>query len=350
MKNVFLINTGKIPHYRVPVYGYLSDYLKQHQFRLVVISEGVQEGNPNVIQFPSIFVRLCFSNLSGMLINRRPDAVIFWVGPHFYMFPLLILARFLKIRVIHWGHRRPVPPHVFFKRTVYNIEHWLDNAIIIYSEELRKHIWRCFQKKTYVAINTLNLAAYNPSRRPKDDVRRDYGIFTEKNIICIGRIQRRKRISDLVLAFQMLNMNDVGLILAGPDDEGILAKIRGRNIFKFGPIYGKKGLDLLSIADIYCLPGSIGLGIVDALWCGLPVVTENVFHGPEITFLKNGINGFVVPKGDVKQLADKLRLLLTDDALRERFSHAARNEIMVSGHIEKMCEGFRNALQFVCEQ
>ena len=96
---------------------------------------------------------------------------------------------------------------------------------------------------------------------------------------------------------------------------------------------------------MYCLPGSIGLSIVDAFYCGLPVVTENVLHGPEIMYLKEGINGFMIPKGDIVQLATKLKLLLTDEALRERFSHAARNEIMTNGHIDRMCEGFKNALQ-----
>jgi glycosyltransferase involved in cell wall biosynthesis len=65
-------------------------------------------------------------------------------------------------------------------------------------------------------------------------------------------------------------------------------------------------------------------------------------------YLKEGVNGFIVPKGNVQQLAAKLQLLLEDDEMRERFSHEAKKEIMTNGHIDVMCEGFREALRFVC--
>lgn len=349
MKNIVLINRREIPHYRVPVYNHLSEYLKKYEFALVVVSEDVQEDNPHAIQFQHKKMRLCFTNLKRFFVSTKPDAVIFWVGPHPYMFAVLLLAKLLKIKVIHWGHRRPMPPNAFIKSLVYNFEHWVDDAIILYAEHLRKHVYNPFQPKTFVANNTLNFATYKPSQPLNGDTKAKYGIFTKKNIICVGRMQRRKRIDDLIQAFAMLGLEEVGLILSGPDNEGILNTIEGKNIYMLGPIYGDESLDLLSASDVYCLPGSIGLSIVDAFYCGLPVVTENVIHGPEIMYLKDGINGFIVPKGDITKLAAKLKMLLADDALRERFSQAARDEIMTSGHIDRMCEGFRNTLQYVCK-
>jgi len=63
-------------------------------------------------------------------------------------------------------------------------------------------------------------------------------------------------------------------------------------------------------------------------------------------YLKDGRNGFIVPKGDIPALADKLLLLLDDDELRKRFSDEARREISENGHIDKLCEGFRDALMY----
>ena len=97
------------------------------------------------------------------------------------------------------------------------------------------------------------------------------------------------------------------------------------------------------------MPGAVGLSIVDAFYCGLPVVTEEGEESPEIMYLKDGVNGFIVPNGDIQQLAAKLQLLLEDDALRAQFSLAAKNEIMTNGHIDNMCKGFRDALRFVCD-
>ena len=146
----------------------------------------------------------------------------------------------------------------------------------------------------------------------------------------------------------MLKMKNTGLILVGPDDEGILDTVKPEdNIYKIGPVYGEESLDLLSASEVFCLPGSIGLSIVDAFFCGLPAVTEDGWHGPEIMYLKDGVNGFIVPQGDIVQLAEKLDALLKDHALRQRFSQAARTEIATTGHIDRMCEGFRSALEYV---
>jgi len=79
----------------------------------------------------------------------------------------------------------------------------------------------------------------------------------------------------------------------------------------------------------------------------LPIVTEDGAESPEIMYLKEGVNGFIVPKGDVQQLAARLQLLLEDEEMREHFSHEAKKEIMTNGHINIMCKGFSDALQFV---
>jgi glycosyltransferase involved in cell wall biosynthesis len=207
-----------------------------------------------------------------------------------------------------------------------------------------------FQNKIFIANNTLNLSSYPIRRYDKNILKKKLGIKTEKTIICMGRFQKRKRIEDLIAAFDMLDMPNVGLILAGPDDEGLLSGVKGESIYKPGPVYGTEGLEYLLASDVYCLPGAIGLSIVDALFCGLPVITERVNHGPEIMYLKDGVNGFMVDKGDTRQLSARLRLLLTDDYLREQFSQAALQEILTDGHIDRMCEGFVAALRHVCSK
>jgi glycosyltransferase involved in cell wall biosynthesis len=159
-------------------------------------------------------------------------------------------------------------------------------------------------------------------------------------------MQKRKRIDDLLEAFNLLNLEGAGLILVGPDTDGILQTIQNPAVYKLGEIYGEEILNLLAIADVYCLPGHVGLSIVDAFYFGLPLVTENVDHAPEIMYLRDGKNGFMVEKGDIEGLAQKLRLLLTDDSLREKFSNAAQQEIFTNGHIDNLCQGFLDAINF----
>lgn len=54
-----------------------------------------------------------------------------------------------------------------------------------------------------------------------------------------------------------------------------------------------------------------------------------------------------MPKGDVSALAEKIKYLLDNDALRRKFSQKAIEIINTEGHIDRLCEGFLGALQYV---
>ena len=56
------------------------------------------------------------------------------------------------------------------------------------------------------------------------------------------------------------------------------------------------------MADVFAIPGHVGLGLNQAFYFGLPVVTEEGKHPPEIAYLKPGRNGFMVPENDLAAL------------------------------------------------
>lgn len=352
MIRVLLINQDKIPHYRIPVYGHLTRYLERYGFELIVTSAGIQSGNPHLIEFQYAKITLSVIKLLRFISRQRIDIVIFWVNlKHLYLFPTYFISKIiLRKKIIYWGHGRDLLDNeARIKNLAYAVQHAMCDAIILYAEHLKSYVLHRFHKKVFVANNTLCLSykGLTPGVT-RESVLAEYGIHTKKNIICVGRMQKRKKIEHLVEALAYMKRSDVGLILVGPDPNGVLNKIEGNNIYKLGPIYGDKKFDLLSSADLYCLPGALGLSIVDAFYCGLPIVTEEGDMSPEIMYLKNGANGFIVPRGDVRQLAAKLQLLLEDEKMRKRFSREARKEIITNGHIDKMCIGFSNALRFVC--
>lgn len=351
MKQVLLINQDKIPHYRVPVYNYLSKYLEKEDFFLTVSSGGVEDGNPHPVEFNYREISLSFISLTRLMLNLNPDVIIFWVNlKYLYLFPTLVLTKMLRKKAIYWGHGRDLRDRqATLKNAAYTLEHWICDAIILYAGHLRKYVHSMFHDKVFIANNTLNMVSHGTQTYRKDAILAKYHIKTPKNIICMGRMQKRKKLEDLLMAFDLFDRKQFGLILIGPDMHGILREVQADNIYKFGPIYGEERLALLSAADVFCLPGAIGLSIVDAFFCGLPIVTEQGEESPEIMYLRDGVNGFIVPKGDIQQLAAKLQLLLEDDVLRAEFSQAARNEIMTNGHIDNMCRGFSDALRFVCD-
>jgi glycosyltransferase involved in cell wall biosynthesis len=354
MISVLLVHAGTIPHYRLPIYNFLGKYLKKYNFELFVVSNGIQPGAPDIIEFKYTALKLSALTIAKHVKNNRIDIMIDYMElKHRYLFPTyLIVKGMMRKKIIYWGQGRDLlDAESKIKNLAYFMEQSFCDAIILYADFLKKFIAKYLQKKTFIANNTLYFDYEGlPEGVTSEQILSSYGIKTRKNIICMGRMQFRKQIGHLYQAFIRLNRSDVGLILVGPDTENVLDSINGHNIYKLGPIYGNKRFDLLVSSDIFCLPGAVGLSIIDAFYCGLPFITEDSYLSAEMMYLKDGVNGFIVPPNDISALTAKLQLLLDDDDLRHKCSAAAIQEATNNASIEKMCAGFRDALLYVMSE
>jgi glycosyltransferase involved in cell wall biosynthesis len=354
MIRVLLVHGGIIPHYRVPIYTFMSVDFRQQDFDLIVVADGIQADNPDAIGFKFVKMHLSISTLTHFIYREKIDVIIDYMElRHRYLFPLYFVAKgILRRKMIYWGQGRDLlEPNAIFKNLAYFAEQAMCDAIILYAEHLKKYVPKGFHKKVFIANNTLSVSFKGlPPGVTKETILAEFGIRTKKNIICIGRMQKRKRLQHLVEAYNVMKRPEFGLIFVGPDPEGVLAKIEGDHIFKLGPIYGDKKYQLLSSADVFCLPGAVGLSIVDAFHCGLPLVTEDGDESAEIMYLKHDVNGFIVPRGDILALSQRLLLLLENDELRKRFSDAAKKEVRANASLDVFCSGFRNALRFIMER
>jgi glycosyltransferase involved in cell wall biosynthesis len=82
---------------------------------------------------------------------------------------------------------------------------------------------------------------------------------------------------------------------------------------------------VLAAADVLCQPNAgpepFGIAFVEAMDAGLPVVTVAQGGALEVVDLSTGI---LIPPGDAPALADSLRCLVSDPALRARLGAAGR--------------------------
>lgn len=67
---------------------------------------------------------------------------------------------------------------------------------------------------------------------------------------------------------------------------------------------------------------AFGMSIVEAMRCGLPMVSTACPLGP-LEIIRDGVDGRLVRPGDPQAVADALLQLIADDALRQRMGHAA---------------------------
>ena len=349
MRKVLLIHAGMVQHYRCAIYSYLSSYLRCSGYQLVVLAGGV-EGDCQDADFTVLKRNLNLLAILACLVKVKPKCVIFFTGLRsMWLYPSIVLLKVLKIGSIYWGHGVNLQK-VYSHRRVYSWLHGMSDAIVLYANHLRDNIHGKYQQKVFIANNTLNLSDY-PGKVIDEELKKDilnkYGINTPTNVVFVGRVQKRKRVLDLVEAFSGIEATNIGLIIIGPDPEGIMDAVDHPRVFKIGPLYGHEARELLSVSSICCIPGSVGLSIVDAFHFGLPLITERVNHGPEIMYLKDETNGFVLPKGDIRGIRQKILELVQDSKKLRSFSLSAQATIAREATIDGFCLGFKEALDFV---
>jgi glycosyltransferase involved in cell wall biosynthesis len=343
---IVLLHQDKILHYRVSIYNYFFKSFKKNNYDFSIISNGIDRHNPHPIGFTHYDIELGTKSILGLLKTIRPDIVIFFVNlKNIYLFPVLFWCKIRKIKTVYWGHAIDLgDKQSKVKNFFYSLEHSLVDALILYAPHLLQYVKPKRHSKCFIANNTLNLFDRDIPDVDPQEVKKKYKITTNKNVVYVGRIQNRKGLDLLLDALALIKDDSVGLVLVGPNHDCDVDFKRYKNVYQLGPLFGKDLAEVLLTMDVCCIPKWVGLSIVEAFYFGLPLVTTDVAHPPEIMYLRNGINGFIVPDGDIPAMAERLSALLTDDELRKRMGEAARREILENATIEKMFEGFRKAV------
>jgi glycosyltransferase involved in cell wall biosynthesis len=154
-------------------------------------------------------------------------------------------------------------------------------------------------------------------------------------VLFAGRLNARKGVKDLVRAVAKLGRNnDLQLVLAGSTSdkryvdelklEVSRLKLEKVVIFR-GNLRSEELLNELSECAFLVLPSyqeTAPMVIQEAMAAGVPVISSNICGVPYQ--VDDGRTGFLFHPGDVDMLANRLNVLLSDSAMRERFGVAAR--------------------------
>jgi glycosyltransferase involved in cell wall biosynthesis len=92
------------------------------------------------------------------------------------------------------------------------------------------------------------------------------------------------------------------------------------------------------------MPGRVGLGILDSLAAGLPLVTTRIsIHTPEVEYLEDGYNGLMTEPNPEAYAHAVIRLLSTPNELRRLKAGAQTSSEKYS--IEAMVDNFHRGIQ-----
>ncbi|MBI4544910.1 MAG: glycosyltransferase family 4 protein [Gemmatimonadetes bacterium] len=175
-----------------------------------------------------------------------------------------------------------------------------------------------------VIPNGIDLESYSPAGD---------GRFPQPTLLYLGRLKRYKRIDLVLQAVRTLRERGVAarLIIAGRGDyasqiERLRDELRLHDRVQIlGYVSEEEKRELLRRAWVHVLTSSKeGWGItnLEAAACGTPTVASD---SPGLRdSVVDGATGFLVPHGRTDALADRLELLLIDQALRSRMGQQAR--------------------------
>ncbi len=193
-----------------------------------------------------------------------------------------------------------------------------------------------FRQKCRVVPLWIDLkATVEPSAAELLGTRQRYGVQDgERVVLFVGRLVYYKGLEYLIEAASQL---DAKILIAGdrPLRQSLQDRVRNVGLeskFRFlGTVTDAERSTLYSLSDVFVLPStgpSEAFGIVqlEAMAHGLPVVNTDLPTGvPSVSV--HGETGLTVPPRNSELLRDSLNAILSDTALRRRFSENASKRV-----------------------
>jgi len=222
------------------------------------------------------------------------------------------------------------PRSAFYRFRLYSLPAFRRAALIIAgSENTRRdvlHFTRLPAERVEVVpygVDPVFRPLPNPSERFK--LRHEHGFTaTEKIVLHVGSSLFYKNVEGILRALARLRQEmpalcrllKVGQPLTA--DQRALAESLGlaEAVREWADVNQERLLAAYQLADVLCFPSyyeGFGLPLIEAMACGLPVVTSNVSAPPEVV----GDAALTVPPGDPEAIAEALHRVLTEDSLRE---------------------------------
>jgi len=203
------------------------------------------------------------------------------------------------------------------------------DRIIFYSQEACEkaiHNKLVAPQKAFWANNTVDNTEiqkhYIYQLLPKDS----------QTILFIGRLIPSKRVSDLIKYYKLLRQNHQNLKLEiigdGPDKSLIETEIiEDSNINWHGTLVDEADIaPIMERVSLVFIPGLSGLSINHAFAYGKPYLTLKADkHGPEIDYLVDGENGYILDD-DLETDVKKISQLLENRELLISFSNKAKEK------------------------
>ncbi len=350
---ILILQDHPLYHYRIPIY---NELVCNYKLDLTVAHPGKLIQNSNDMHFEEKIIK---KNKLGFFYYRKGilklcnnyNIIINMFNIRYIDTWRLTLLKKKRFKVINWGIGVTSAKGFDNCKKFDFIRYYLarkSDALLFYSEyPIKKYLKQGVDKsKLFIAHNTI-----------KTDVEPSINIKIKDSFIFIGTINKRKKLSELILALKLLKYKykkNIKLIIIGegPEKKNIeilVKKLRlDTNVEFIGQIRDKKMLKFYfekALATIS--PGQAGLSVLESFAFGVPFVTKkDAITGGELFNIINGETGFLY-NGQETELVNIMNLILTDKEKALIMCNNALKHYKEKRNIKVMTDGFYNAISFV---
>ena len=143
-----------------------------------------------------------------------------------------------------------------------------------------------------------------------------------------------RRVREQIPSFELI------VIGRGEEEGKVISAARNRRWLHYvGPKYGDERIPFLLLSDVFLMPGAVGLAIIDCFALEVPLMTTKFpYHGPELSYLKNGENGLMTVD-DLESYVAGVSGTLVDREGLERLKSGCRAAASIYT-MERMVENF----------
>lgn len=184
------------------------------------------------------------------------------------------------------------------------------------------------EKDIEVIYNFIDTELFSPKKN--EQLKNYIAPNNEKILIHTSNFRPVKRVPDAIRVLHHIKKqipSKLVLVGDGPDRSECERLARELNLTNDVVFLGKQDClpEILNIADIFLMPSqseSFGLSALEAMGCGIPVVSSSVGGLPEL--IKHNETGYIAEIGDVERMAKYTVDLLTNERRYEIFSANSR--------------------------
>ncbi len=203
------------------------------------------------------------------------------------------------------------------------------NAVTAVSQNLKEETYKSFpiEKDIKVIPNFVDVARFRQTN--KDHFKKMLAPMGERILAHVSNFRKVKRVEDVIRIFEKVHQQIPSKLLMigdGPERQHAEDLVRSLSICNDVRFLGKQEQmdEILSITDLFLLPSqyeSFGLSALEAMSCGVPVISSNAGGIPEINI--HGKTGYLSEVGDVEGMAKNALHILSNNTIFNEFKEGA---------------------------